>query len=73
MTVKEYRQRIGTQAEVARILNVDRTRVAQWDCGRAIPNRNILRKVAALCGCTIDELYDAFDETCKTSNRTSAR
>ena len=52
-----YRKRAGyTQVQVAKILGVRQTNVSQWETGRIYPRVPMLKSIAKLYGCTIDEL-----------------
>lgn len=54
---KEKRERLNiTQKEVARILNVSNTTISMWETGDTLPRADMLPKIAALYGCTIDDL-----------------
>lgn len=55
-----------TQADIAKIIHVDRSTVAKWECGDSSPNIAKLQKLAAALGCTIDELVNGKEgEPCK--------
>lgn len=57
MSFRKLRQAARmTQADVAKALGVDQSSVAHWDCGRTRPRVYMLPKVAALYGCTVEEL-----------------
>ena len=44
------------QEDVASALGVDRSSVAKWETGKAVPRATMLIKLADLFGCTVDEL-----------------
>lgn len=57
MNLCEIRTKTGlTQTEVAKKLNVTQSAVAMWENGRTYPRTSILKKLADLYGCTVDEL-----------------
>ena len=45
-----------TQEQVANLLGVDRSTVAKWETGIALPRADTLIKLATLFDCTVDEL-----------------
>jgi len=53
MKTKKFRKQFGlTQAELARLLRVDRVTVARWETGKhecPLPTRNLLSKAAKHC------------------------
>ena len=54
---RERRQLAGkTQREVAQVLGVGTNTVSYWDSGRQ-PKIEYLPEIAALFGCTIEELF----------------
>ena len=58
MGFKEARKAAGlTMAEAGKRLGVSDAAVAQWESGATMPTAKRLLKVAALYGCTIDELF----------------
>ncbi|WP_018084833.1 helix-turn-helix domain-containing protein [Desulfurispora thermophila] len=57
--IKLLRQRKKiTQEKLARILNINRTTLANWENGRAEPDTEQLRKIAIYFNVTLDELLD---------------
>ena len=46
-----------TQAQVAAILQVDRTTVTKWETGESAPKVPMLPRLAALYKCTIGDLF----------------
>ena len=45
-----------TQAEVAKVMDVDQSAVSQWETGKTAPRAALLVKLAELYCCTVDEL-----------------
>ncbi len=63
MRLKVVRQSTGlTQEDVAKALNVSRTAVAMWESGSVNPTADKLPAIAALYGCSIDELYEPQEQ-----------
>lgn len=57
MKFKELRLQANLlQQDVASKLGVDRSTVAKWEAGEAMPRVDKLKDIAELYGCTIDEL-----------------
>lgn len=57
------RERAGlTQAAVAEKLGVTGAAVCQWEKGKTSPKLPMLRKIANLYGCTVDELVQEAQE-----------
>lgn len=55
--IKQYRRQKGiTQEDLAKELGVKRTTVTQYEAGRIFPSHEILRKMSAFFGVTMDEL-----------------
>lgn len=46
-----------SQEDVAAALKIDRSTVAKWETGAAYPRADKLPAIAALYGCSIDELF----------------
>lgn len=61
--IKELRERAGfTQAEVAEAVGVTQSTVSQWEGGKTYPNIAKLRKLAAVLGCSVDDLLSGETE-----------
>jgi len=45
-----------TQNDVASQLGIGRTAISMWESGESLPRAELLPKLAALYGCTVDEL-----------------
>lgn len=57
------RERAGyTQMEVAERIGVDRSAIAKWETGACMPRLTNLFKLAALYGCTVDELFEWVEQ-----------
>ena len=55
--IAKLRNRAGiTQEHAADKLCVDRSTVAKWEAGASFPRAAMLPKIAALYGCTLDDL-----------------
>ena len=64
MRIKELRQAAGvTQQALAEQLHVDRSAVAYWENGTAMPKAALLPALADALGCTIDALFGRGEET----------
>lgn len=51
-----------TQAELAKLIGVDQSAVAQWETGSSGPHRNKLTKLAQALECTVDDLLKEGEE-----------
>lgn len=51
-----------TQNELAKQLNVSRTAVAMWESNAVLPQAKKLPRIAAILGCTVDELLAVDDK-----------
>lgn len=51
-----------TQEAVAAALGIDRSTVAKWETGRALPTAEKLLRVARLYGCTADALIQPRED-----------
>lgn len=59
----EGRKRVGmTQQGVAQHLGVDRSTVAKWESGDALPRADKLPQIAGLYGASIDQLLKKENE-----------
>lgn len=47
-----------SQAELAKMLNVHQTAVSQWEMGRTMPDVEILKKLSAIFGVSVDTLLN---------------
>ena len=57
-----------TQDALAEKLQIDRSTVAKWETGDALPRAAMLPKIASILGCSIDALLcPAGEETAQTS------
>lgn len=56
-----------SQKKLAAKLDVDRSTVAKWETGKSKPRADMLIKLAAILGCTVDELL--CDENKETAER----
>ena len=57
MNIKEIRTNLKiTQEELAKSLDIDRSTVAKWETGEAMPRAEKLPKIAQILGCTVDDL-----------------
>ena len=55
--IKKYREKANlTQEALAAKLYVERSTIAKWESGQAKPRADTLMKLAAVLGCTVDEL-----------------
>ena len=56
--VKELRENIGiSQEQLAVRLHTDRSTIAKWETGAAMPSATKLPLLADVLGCSIDELF----------------
>lgn len=57
--LKELREKSGfRQVEIAEKLSVTQGAVSQWESGICFPKSESLPKLAALYGCSVDELLE---------------
>lgn len=47
-----------TQEQLALKLNVDRSTIAKWETGEAMPRADKLPELARILECTIDDLFE---------------
>ncbi len=59
----ELRKKIGTQAEVANLLNVNQQTVAVWEKGKSYPRRPMLKKLSKLFGVSEMEILLSIDNS----------
>ena len=59
MNIVHNRERLGiTQEELAQKLSVDRSTVAKWESGEALPRTDKLPELARIFGCSVDDLFE---------------
>lgn len=56
MIEKLRKSKSMTQEELAKAVGVSRSTVTMWETGKSVPRPAILKELAAMFGCTIDEL-----------------
>lgn len=57
MNIKQIRaDNKMTQEQLAEVLEIDRSTVAKWENGSAMPRAKMLSKLAELLNCTVDDL-----------------
>lgn len=63
MLFSELRKKIGTQEEVARLLQVNQQTVAVWEKGKSYPRRPMLRQLSKLFGVSEMDILNAIDNS----------
>ena len=64
MSFKGARERAFlTQEEAAEKIGVKQVNIHAWEVGKWMPRASMLPKVAAVYGCTIDDLFKPEKET----------
>ena len=59
--IKRRRKVMGmTQAELASLLNVSKSAVAKWECGRGIPDRANFKQLANILGVKVEVLFRIY-------------
>lgn len=62
MSFADARRKKGlSQKVVAEKMGVDQSTVCLWECRKTMPRAGILLKLAALYGCTVDDLLRQED------------
>lgn len=62
MNIKALREKMGfRQEDLAKELVVDRSTIAKWETGEAVPKTDRLPKLAKILCCTIEDLYSLDD------------
>ena len=57
MNLRSFRtSRNLTQLEFAKLINVKRTTVSMWENNKSLPNIDMLKKIAQVLNCTVDDL-----------------
>ena len=66
MNFKNMRKKAGYgQKTVAKRLGISNTTISMWETGASLPRADLLPKIAALYGCTVDDLLR--DEDAETA------
>ena len=66
MTLKTLREKLGTQEEFAKLLNIDdKSVVSKWEQGKSAPKTKDLKSIAGVLGVSVDELLTAIENTAK--------
>ena len=71
MKVRQIRESKNmTQETLSLKIGVSRSTIAMWESGQAKPRADTLIKLAAVLGCTVDELLKGEEKDAKTNNDT---
>ncbi len=63
-TIRELREKAGfTQVKFAAAVGVTQSTVSQWEAGKTYPNTAKLQKLAAVLGCSVDDLFSETEAT----------
>ena len=65
MIRKIRRDRDITQRELSEALCVERSTVAKWETGKSKPSPEMYQRIAAVLGCTVDELLKGEEKDAK--------
>lgn len=61
--IKKYRLAKGmTQEKLAEIMGTSQAAVGMWEAGTRMPRADKLRKLAAVLGCSVDDLLSGETE-----------
>ena len=61
--IKQRRIALGLdQKDLAELLGCDNSTVCKWETGAALPQASKLPALAAVLGCTIDDLFEKGDD-----------
>jgi len=52
-----------TQADLAKAAGTSRQCIQKWEYGRCWPSAEWIPKLAAACGCRMEDLYEGTEET----------
>lgn len=64
--IKKYRENANlTQEALARELSVERSTIAKWESKVCFPSSKKLPQLAAVLGCTVDELLKGEEKETK--------
>lgn len=57
ISIRKLRRDKGlSQFELAELLGINQSAVAQWETGKTAPNFKRLKKLAEILGCSVDDL-----------------
>ena len=63
MNIKSLRKALGlTQVELALKLDVKRTTVCMWECGKSKPRYDMLVKISKALDCSVDDLFQVNEK-----------
>lgn len=68
MKFKTLRKKIGTQEDLAYLLDLSQNTISYWESGKAYPRRNTLKQLAELFGISEGEVLESIDNS-KYQNR----
>ena len=69
MKLEQIRKEKGiSQSQLATKMNVTQGAVSQWENGQVKPRADTLIKLAAILGCTVDELLKGEEKDAKTND-----
>lgn len=57
----DLRKKVGTQEEFAKKAGTSKYCVSKWESGENLPKTKQLRRIAKVCGVTVDELLKSFE------------
>lgn len=63
MNFKDYRSKIGTQVDLANILNVHKSTVNKWELGLSYPRIAALGKLSELFGVSKETVLDSITQS----------
>lgn len=63
MKFVDLRKKVGTQIDIASLLNIDQSSIAKYEKGKAYPRRNTLKKLSELFGVSEGDILTAIDNS----------
>lgn len=63
MKFVDLRKKVGTQINIASLLNIDQSSIAKYEKGKAYPRRNTLKKLSELFGVSEGDILAAIDNS----------
>lgn len=59
----QLRMKVGlTQEMAAQRIGIDRTTITKWETGKNYPKRGMIKKIAKVYQCEIEDVYDALEK-----------